>query len=221
MDEMSESLKKAGISKWLRTAKKGTILAGFPTVSALLIVFGISGMYVADSAEPYIEAGNEIINHVPEVTTFADTGVLKLYSSEDPLGRPTYAYFNVTNITINSVMYVSFDVKPGWLVHPPGEEMVFPVNSFIFDEYNLSLYLGGNESAGYISKSYDNAGQMYGIAPWNGTFYVLFDNSKETPVRNLLYKTVEYNVRAYIPEHTERIPRKPEPGEHKLTETIS
>jgi len=204
----------------IKAIRKYSKLYAFPTVSMLLIVFGIAGLFIAQAAVPYVEAGRQFMNMVPEIEQFSETGEMVLHMERDPLGRPSWDYVEIPDLITNSVCYVTWDVQVGWVIHPPTGPLDVPVDAYVMDEINFTLFSEGSADYGYVSKAYEQIGQMYAIIPFNGTYYLVFDNSREEmAASDYTFKTVNYNIRAYIPEHTEWVEENPEDAP-KLEDTI-
>ena len=122
-----------------------------------------------------------------------------------PIGdyRPKYAYVVVEDINKSALIYVYWDVEAGWIIDRPGE-FFLGVEGYIFDERNFHLWEDGKDAEHISYGQLAILGQMYGIAPEDGDYYVVFDNS-ELDKKNLAYKTIIYNIRSYVPAYEERI----------------
>ena len=173
----------------------------FPLKVLIVIVIGIAGMFFTHAITPYIEEGTEIINQIPDVELCSLSGEEVVYSIGDY--RPKYAYVVVEDINKSALIYVYWDVEAGWLRDRPGE-FFLGVEGYIFDEDNFNLWMDGKDAEHISYGQLAILGQMYGIAPEDGNYYVVFDNSELDP-KNLAFKTIIYNIRSYIPTHEERI----------------
>ena len=178
----------------------------FPLKALIIIVIGIAGILFTVSITPYLEEGTEIINQIPDVELSALSGDEMVYSTIDPLGRPEYCYVKIRDINQSALIYVYWEVEAGWIIPLPGETLM-GVEGYIFDESNFELFKQGKDAHHISYGQLAIMGQMYGIAPEDGDYYIVFDNSQDT-MRNMPFKTINYNVRSYVPAHEERIEKE-------------
>lgn len=197
-----EQITKKGETSIKRILRKHKV-ESFPTIPALLIAIGIAGVFIAMGIRPYVEAGREIINEIPEIEIYSDAGTIECHSTHDPLGRPQYAHVVAPDVNETAVIYVYWDTEVGWLRPWPAEKAQ-GVEAFIYDEENFRKYEKGDSAIHISYGEMALIGQMYGIAPHDGDYYIVFDNSKDT-LKNVGFKTITYNIRAVIPSHTERV----------------
>ncbi len=110
------------------------------------------------------------------------------------------------DINQSALIYVYWEVEAGWIIPLPGETLM-GVEGYIFDESNFELFKQGKDAHHISYGQLAIMGQMYGIAPEDGDYYIVFDNSQDT-MRNMPFKTINYNVRSYVPAHEERIEKE-------------